>query len=303
MLWGAWTRQIAVVKLATERWKETSDAEKRPFQKEYEEKMAQYKKARNEQIVEERQRQRRANELDAEAKKLGFLFKLTTLSENVKVKSSSVEILAELQKQSGSVVAEKKALVAVKNALLPKKLRQRKLKTLSENVKVKSSSVEILAELQKQNGSVVAAKKALLGARKVAEAEAKKLGFRFLLKLNTLSENVKVKSSSVEILVELQKQNGVAAKKALLGAPSEKAMVPLNAVERKAKKLGFFLRLQTLVLNVKVKSSRVKILAELQKQNGSVVAAKKALLGARGVAEAATKNARFEAGQQHWHRS
>ena len=35
----------AVTKLASERWKEIGDAEKRPFQKEFEEKVAQYTKA------------------------------------------------------------------------------------------------------------------------------------------------------------------------------------------------------------------------------------------------------------------
>ena len=50
-------------------------------------------------------------EVEAEAKKLGFLLKLKSLCENAKVKSSPAEILAELQKQKGSVVAAKKTLL------------------------------------------------------------------------------------------------------------------------------------------------------------------------------------------------
>lgn len=50
-------------------------------------------------------------EAEAEARKLGWTRKLTTLAKNVKVKSSPREIMAELHKQNGSVVAAKKALL------------------------------------------------------------------------------------------------------------------------------------------------------------------------------------------------
>jgi len=50
-------------------------------------------------------------ELEAKAKKLGFLLKLRALVENPKVTCSASDVLAELQKRKGSVVAAKKALL------------------------------------------------------------------------------------------------------------------------------------------------------------------------------------------------
>jgi len=59
-----------------------------------------------------------AEEVQAEAKKLGFAAKLKSLSANENVKSSPAEILAELQKQNGNVPATKKALLG---AMVPEK--------------------------------------------------------------------------------------------------------------------------------------------------------------------------------------
>merc|ERR1712216_762826 len=59
----------AVTKLASERWKEISEAEKRPFQEEAEEKKAQYKKAMETYVppvVEEEEKGDKEDEEDEE---------------------------------------------------------------------------------------------------------------------------------------------------------------------------------------------------------------------------------------------
>jgi len=145
----------AVSQLAGARWKELSAVAKLPFEKAYAEKKAQYDKemkdyvppAKEEEEAEEEgddeddeeeeeedeeeeaPKKRKADakadapaakkakasastaDLEAEAKKLGLLPKFKSLVENPKVKSSPAEVLAELQKQKGSVVAAKKSLL------------------------------------------------------------------------------------------------------------------------------------------------------------------------------------------------
>merc|ERR1711988_262889 len=140
----------AVTKLASERWKETSEAEKRTFQKEFEEKMTQYRKAMETYVppvVEEEDKADEEDEDDEEDEE--------DTSKKRKATSKNDAHAAKKVKTAGSSEVEAEA----------KKLGlHSKLKALTENAKVKSSPVEILAELQKQNGSVVAAKKVLLGA-------------------------------------------------------------------------------------------------------------------------------------------
>jgi len=144
----------AVTKLASERWKSVSEAEKRPFQKEFEEKQALYKKAMETYVPpvveeddkdgsDEEDEEEEAGEEEDDAPKKR---KATSQNDAPAAKKGKTE-------SSPEVEAEAKKL----GFLL-------KLKSLAENAKVKSSPAEILAELQKQNGSVVAAKKALLGA-------------------------------------------------------------------------------------------------------------------------------------------
>jgi len=139
----------AVTQLAGARWKQLSATNKLPFEKEfadkkakYEEEMTKYVPPAKEEVEEddedeengeaeeeETPKKRKADvkadapaakkgksgsshpEIDAEAKKLGLLSKFKALVENPKVKSSPSEVLAELQKQSGSVVAAKRSLL------------------------------------------------------------------------------------------------------------------------------------------------------------------------------------------------
>jgi len=133
----------AVTKLASERWKQLSTTARAPYQKEFEEKKAAYVKAMqdyvppvvekaedgNDEHDEEGGKKRKAgtkedkpaakkgkieaiaSDVAAEAKKLGYLVKLKGLCENPKVEASPSEILGALQKEQGSVVAAKKALL------------------------------------------------------------------------------------------------------------------------------------------------------------------------------------------------
>ncbi len=158
----------AVTKLGSERWKALSAAEKLPYEKEFVEKKAAYAEAMKDYVpppsagddeddgdddkededreeegeddedgeeddAEEEEaeapKKRKAgteintvaakkgktgatqSDVGAEAKKLGYAFKLKGLCDNPKIKASPSEILNELQKQQGSVVAAKKALL------------------------------------------------------------------------------------------------------------------------------------------------------------------------------------------------
>jgi len=119
----------AVTQLASARWKELSDAAKIPYEKDFADKKAQYEEAMQSYVPpakeeeededEEQSPKKRKGgasadvpaEVQAEAKKLGFLVKLKTLVENPKMTCSASDVLAELQKSKGSVVAAKKALL------------------------------------------------------------------------------------------------------------------------------------------------------------------------------------------------
>lgn len=146
----------AVSKLASEKWKVIADAEKQPFQKEFEKKQAAYKKAmetyvppvvegEDEEEDEEKEDESEENE-DQEEDDGSKKRKATSKADAPAAKKGKTV-------GSGEVESEAKKLGFLA-----------KLKALAENPKVKSSPAEILAELQKQNGSVVAVKKALLGA-------------------------------------------------------------------------------------------------------------------------------------------
>lgn len=146
----------AVTQLASTRWKELSATAKMPYEKDFADKKAQYEKEMKSYVPpakeekeeaeddededdeeeeeeaeedEEAPKKRKSDakadapaakkgksggvsaELEAEAKKLGLLIKLNALVENPKVKCSAADVLAELQKTNGSVVAAKKALL------------------------------------------------------------------------------------------------------------------------------------------------------------------------------------------------
>jgi len=131
----------AVTQLASTRWKELSATAKVPYEKDFAAKKAQYDKemksyvppAKEEEDEAEKEEEapkkrkgdakadapaaKKGNsgsvsaDLEAEAKALGLLMKLKTLAENPKVKCSASDILAELQKSKGSVIATKKALL------------------------------------------------------------------------------------------------------------------------------------------------------------------------------------------------
>merc|ERR1711957_1036081 len=150
-------------KLASVRRKKVSEADKLPFQKEYEENVAKFKKAmepyvppaveapaRKERDAEGGQDEEDDEEEEEEADQDG------ESAAPLKRQASTNDAPAAKKGKTGGdpeVEAEAKKLGFLQ-----------KLKSLSENPKVNASSSEILSELQKQNGSVVAAKKALLGA-------------------------------------------------------------------------------------------------------------------------------------------
>jgi len=131
----------AVTQIASTRWKELSATDKVLYEKDYAVKKSQYEEAmksyvplakeeedeaeKEEEAPKKRKGDAKADapaakkgksvsvsaKLEAEAKELGLLVKLKTLAENPKVKCSPSDILAELQKSKGSVVAAKKALL------------------------------------------------------------------------------------------------------------------------------------------------------------------------------------------------
>jgi hypothetical protein len=152
----------AVSKLAGERWKLLADSDKKVFEKEYEAKLAEYKKAmesyvppavaaeeeeeedeeEDDEAEEEDDEDDDGEEKDISSKKRKQGDKQSAAPATKKGKSSSAEVEAEAKKLGYTT----------------------KLKTIMGNDKVKFSASEILEELKKSNGSVVATKKALLGA-------------------------------------------------------------------------------------------------------------------------------------------
>jgi len=145
----------AVAQLASTRWKELSAAAKIPYEKEFADKKAQYEEAMKSYVPpakeeEEEDEDEDDEEEDGEAED-------DEESPKKRKGAASADAPAAKKGKSGSVSAEVEA-EAKKLGLLVK------LKTLVENPKVTCSASDVLAELQKTNGSVVAAKKALLGA-------------------------------------------------------------------------------------------------------------------------------------------
>merc|ERR1712216_1059533 len=130
---------------------ETSEAEKRTFQKEYDEKLKQYTKAMETYVPpvvekenkedDEEEQSEDDNEEDEEEEDSPKKRRATSKNDAPAAKKVKTAGSSEVQ-------AEAKKLGL-----------HLKLKALTENAKVKSSPAEILAELQKQNGSVVAARK------------------------------------------------------------------------------------------------------------------------------------------------
>lgn len=148
----------AVTKLASEKWKATSEAQKAPFQKEFEEKQAKFKKAMETYVPPAAEEGDENDEGDEEDEEEEAEDEEEEEKDSPKKRKATSENDAPADKKGKTVGSAEVEAEAKKLGLLPK------LKALSENEKVKSSPTEILAELQKQKGSVVATRKALLGA-------------------------------------------------------------------------------------------------------------------------------------------
>jgi len=145
----------AVAQLASTRWKELSAAAKIPYEKDFADKKAQYEEAMKSYVPpakeeEEEDEDEDDEEEDGEAED-------DEETPKKRKGAASADASAAKKGKSGSVSGEVEA-EAKKLGLLVK------LKTLVENPKVTCSASDVLDELQKTNGSVVAAKKALLGA-------------------------------------------------------------------------------------------------------------------------------------------
>jgi len=166
-----------VTRLASERWKQISDSEKRPFQKEYEEKVAQYRKAMETYVppvVEEEEEEDEGDEgqssIEEEEEDEGE--EEDEEEEEERKKREKEAKKRKATSENDGPAAKKSKTAGSAETFVPRAVQEEakklgfvaKLKTLSENPKVTSSPFEILAELQKQNGSVVATKRALLGA-------------------------------------------------------------------------------------------------------------------------------------------
>jgi len=147
----------AVTKLASERWKQVSEVEKRPFQKEFEEKQAQFKKAMETYVPPVVEEEEDEDEEDAEDED-------EEEAEEDEEEDSPKKRKAASKTEAPAAKKAKTASSAEVDAEAKKLGFLAKLKSISENEKFWSSPADFLAELQKQNGSVVAAKKALLGA-------------------------------------------------------------------------------------------------------------------------------------------
>lgn len=166
---GPGKASTAAVRLASERWKVISEAEKRPFQKEFEEKMAHYKKAMATYVPPVVEKENEDDEGDEEDEEEEADDEKDEVKDVHKKREATSSCDAPAAKKGKTAAKAKKLgfstpLSAEVEAEAKKLGFLAKLKTLSENEKVKLSPAEILAELKKQNGSVVAVKKALLGA-------------------------------------------------------------------------------------------------------------------------------------------
>jgi len=145
----------AVTQLASTRWKELSATAKIPYEKDFADKKAQYEKEMKSYVPPakeeaEEDEDEDDEEEDGEAEE-------DQEAPKKRKGDASADAPAAKKGKSGSVPAELEAEAKKLGLLI-------KLKTLVENPKVKCSASDVLAELQKSNGSVVAAKKGLLGA-------------------------------------------------------------------------------------------------------------------------------------------
>jgi len=160
----------AVGKLAGERWKKIGEVEKARFQKEYEAKLKVYKKAMESYVppaVEEGDKdveEDQEDEEDDEDEEDEDEEEEEEEDEDEEEEDSPKKRKANIKDEAPAAKKGKTAGSAAVEAEAKKLGFTAKLKALSENPKMKSPPTKILAELQKQKGNVVAARKALLGA-------------------------------------------------------------------------------------------------------------------------------------------
>jgi len=147
----------AVTQLASSRWKELSATAKMPYEKDYADKRAQYEKEMKSYVPPAKEEgEKEEDEDEDEEEEEGEAEEGKEVPKKRKGDAKADASAAKKGKSesvSGELEAEAKKL-----GLLVK------LKSLVENPKVTCSASDALAELQKSKGSVVAAKKALLGA-------------------------------------------------------------------------------------------------------------------------------------------
>jgi len=148
----------AVTQLASTRWKELSATAKIPYEKDFAEKKAQFEKEMKSYVPpakeEEDEVEEDEDEDDEEEKGES---KEEEKAPKKRKGDAKADAPAAKKGKSGSVSAELEAEAKKLGLLI-------KLKGLVENPKVNCSASDILAALQKSNGSVVAAKKSLFGA-------------------------------------------------------------------------------------------------------------------------------------------
>jgi len=155
----------AVAKLASQRWKELGDTARKPFEEEFKVKQAQYAKEMKEYVPPA------GAEDDDEEGEEGEDVDQEDEDEEEEAKDDAKVTASPKKRKADAPIHELAAKIRKKNAGVSdtveaeaKKLGYHlKLKVLTENPKIKASPSEILAKLQEQSGSTVAAKKALLG--------------------------------------------------------------------------------------------------------------------------------------------
>merc|ERR1712137_891115 len=141
-----------VTKLARDRWRGTSEADKRKFQQEHNKSMLEYKKAVKKAMGGSVPRAAEENEEEGgEMKDKEEEKEQMEDSKKRKATSKNDAPGAKKGKTAGSADPAEVEAEARKLGFLVK------LKTLKGNLNVRSSAEEILAELKKRNGSVVAA--------------------------------------------------------------------------------------------------------------------------------------------------
>lgn len=146
----------AVTKLASARWKELSATDKIPYDKDYAEKKAKYEKDMKSYVPPAKEEEDEAEEDEDE--------------DDEEEEGEAEEEEEAPKKRKGDAKADAPAAKKGKSGGVDAKLEAEakklglliKLKTLVENPKMTCPASDVFAELQKSNGSVIAAKKSLL---------------------------------------------------------------------------------------------------------------------------------------------